>query len=520
MPSRQVLTLKYRPRNFAELLIQDHVKNTLIRAIENNRLANAYLFAGPRGVGKTTTARILAKSLNCLAYSQPTVTPCNQCSACVEIAESRSMDVLEIDGASNRGIDQVRELRENIKYAPASFRYKVYIIDEVHMLTREAFNALLKTLEEPPAHAKFIFATTAPHEVPITILSRCQRFDFRKATVNEIIDRLKWLAEQERIKISEPALAAVARRADGAIRDAEGLLDMLATYSPEGIELVQVEELLGLVPADLFYQYADLLSARDPKAMLDFTERLFTAGYDLVEFFTGAVNHFRNLLLLKIGGTLAEGFLPEEIDRLQQQAKKFDFARIVNIINTLSMSEKQARESLLPKILLEIISLKLLDLVSAENPAAKASVSAPPVEKKRKSNRSTEFSPPVEKPAPQAKSAENPLPSDPPAGNKPLEQLWTAMLESIAQQRPGLSTILQFAKPLTWDGSKLTIGLYLEHRGNIHLLMSSRTLIESTLSQLTGSPAVIETTLLQEQLPPDWVNRKVRELFGDAEEEP
>ncbi|MEO0023472.1 MAG: DNA polymerase III subunit gamma/tau [candidate division WOR-3 bacterium] len=520
MSSRQVLTLKYRPRTFAELLIQDHVKNTLIRAIENNRLANAYLFAGPRGVGKTTTARILAKSLNCLSYRQPTVTPCNQCSACVEIAESRSMDVLEIDGASNRGIDQVRELRENIKYAPASFRYKVYIIDEVHMLTKEAFNALLKTLEEPPAHAKFIFATTAPHEVPTTILSRCQRFDFRKATVSEIIDRLKWLAEQERIKISEPALAAVARRADGAIRDAEGLLDMLATYSPEGIELVHVEELLGLVPADLFYQYADLLSTRDPKAMLDFTEQLFTAGYDLVEFFTGTVNHFRNLLLLKLGGTLAEGFLPEEINRLQQQAEKFDLARIVNIINTLSMSEKQARESLLPKILLEIVSLKLLELGSAGNPAPTSSTSDPPAGKKVKSNRSADLAPPVEKPAPQPESAGDPPPSAPPVGNKPLDQLWTAMLESIAQQRPGLFPILQFAKPLNWDGRKLTIGLYLEHRGNIHLLKSSRALIETTLSTLTGSPAVIETTLIHEQLPPDWVNRKVRELFGDAEEEP
>lgn len=520
MSSRQVLTLKYRPRTFAELLIQDHVKNTLIRAIESNRLANAYLFAGPRGVGKTTTARILAKSLNCLSYSQPTVTPCNQCSACVEIAESRSMDVLEIDGASNRGIDQVRELRENIKYAPASFRYKVYIIDEVHMLTKEAFNALLKTLEEPPAHAKFIFATTAPHEVPITILSRCQRFDFRKATVAEIVNRLKWLADQEQIKISEPALAAIARRADGAIRDAEGLLDMLATYSPEGIELVHVEELLGLVPADLFYQYADLLSTRDPKAMLDFTERLFTAGYDLVEFFTEAVNHFRNLLLLKIGGTLAEGFLPEEISRLQQQAEKFDLTRIVNIINTLSISEKQARESLLPKILLEIVSLKLLDLGSPDNPAPRSSGSEPPVGKNPKPNPPAGFSPlPEEKTPPQPRSAKDPPPATPPTGNKPLEQLWTAMLERIAQQRPGLFPILQFAKPLNWDGKKLTIGLYREHRGNIHFLKSSRALLESTLSQLAGNPAVIEPTLLQEQLPPDWVSRKVRELFGDVAEE-
>src|SRR5512136_1917021 len=192
--ARSVLTLKYRPQRFDELLVQDHVRDTMKRAIEKNRLANAYLFCGPRGVGKTTTARILAKSLNC--EKGPTVSPCGQCSACVEIANGRSLDVIEIDGASNRKIDDVRELRENIKYLPTAGRYKVYIIDEVHMLTTESFNALLKTLEEPPAHAKFIFATTAAQDVPATIVSRCQRFDFRRATPAEIKDRLAWLAQR------------------------------------------------------------------------------------------------------------------------------------------------------------------------------------------------------------------------------------------------------------------------------------------------------------------------------------
>lgn len=511
MTARQVLTLKYRPRSFAELLIQDHVKNTLIKAIENNRLANAYLFAGPRGVGKTTTARILAKSLNCLSYDKPTITPCNRCSACVEIAESRSIDVLEIDGASNRGIDQVRELRENIKYAPASFRYKVYIIDEVHMLTREAFNALLKTLEEPPAHAKFIFATTAPHEVPVTILSRCQRFDFRKATVSEIIARLKWIAAQEQIKISEPALAAIARRADGAIRDAEGLLDLLATYSPEGIELNHVEELLGLVPADLFYQYADLIASRDMRAMLQFTDRLFTAGYDLVEFFTGAVNHFRNLLLLKMGGTLADGFLPEEIARLQQQAERFDLNRIIGIINALTVSEKQARDTLLPKVLLEIISLKLMDSGTANTTPPAPASPQPAVGTKEHRQQDAEPTPPKNAPAPP--------PGKDPALSKPLDQLWSEILSRVAGQRPGLFPILRFAKPLIWDGKKLTIGFYQEHRGNIHLLKDSRQLIENALTELTGSRATLETTVIQEKMPPDGINLKVRELFGNVDEE-
>ena len=238
----KVLTLKYRPQRFDELLVQDHVRDTLKRAIEKKRLANAYLFCGPRGVGKTTTARILAKSLNC--EKGPTVFPCGECSACVEITNGRNLDVIEIDGASNRKIDDVRELRENIKYLPTAGKYKIYIIDEVHMLTTESFNALLKTLEEPPAHAKFIFATTAAQDVPATIVSRCQRFDFRRATPAEIKDRLAWLGRQENIKVSDAALMAIARRADGAIRDGEGILDQLASFRPDGIELKDVENLV------------------------------------------------------------------------------------------------------------------------------------------------------------------------------------------------------------------------------------------------------------------------------------
>ncbi|MEO0084072.1 MAG: DNA polymerase III subunit gamma/tau, partial [candidate division WOR-3 bacterium] len=210
MQNYQVLPLKYRPQSLDEIWIQEHIKTTLKRAIETNRVAHAYLFAGPRGVGKTTTARILAKSLNCV--KGPTIHPCQKCSVCNEITNSASLDVLEIDGASNRGIDQVRELRENVKFLPTSCPYKIYIIDEVHMLTPEAFNALLKTLEEPPAHVKFIFATTAPQKVPATIISRCQRFDFRKATVEEIVQRLSWIAKNEGIEISEEALFAIGKR--------------------------------------------------------------------------------------------------------------------------------------------------------------------------------------------------------------------------------------------------------------------------------------------------------------------
>ncbi|MBN2536929.1 DNA polymerase III subunit gamma/tau [candidate division WOR-3 bacterium] len=366
MSDRSVLTLKYRPRSLDELLVQDHVRHTLARAIERGRLANAYLFAGPRGVGKTTTARILAKSINCLSFDKPTVHPCNTCSACLEIAESRSMDVLEIDGASNRGIDQVRELRENIKYAPASLRCKLYIIDEVHMLTEQAFNALLKTLEEPPAHARFVFATTEAHEVPATIISRCQRFDFRRATPDEVAARLRWLCEQEKIKASDAALLAIARRADGAIRDGESILEQLATFRPDGIESDDVGELLGLVPAASFYDYVDFVLGRDLAGIIRMVDGLFDKGYDLLEFYAGLIQHFRNIMFVQAGvPTDRLGLLPDERQRLADQAGALPRPLLVRALELLIEHETNTRHSQSPRVILEYASLELIRLVPA-----------------------------------------------------------------------------------------------------------------------------------------------------------
>ncbi len=371
MTDRAPLTLKYRPRTFDELLIQDHVRTTLKRALERGRFANAYLFAGPRGVGKTTAARILAKSLNCLSHDKPTTEPCGTCSACVEIAQSRSMDVLEIDGASNRGIDQIRELRENIKYSPASLRYKVYIIDEVHMLTPEAFNALLKTLEEPPPHARFIFATTAAHKMPTTIISRCQRFDFRRATPEEIASRLRWIAEREDIKATDEALAGIARRADGALRDGESILDQLATYRPDGIELADVEELLGLVPSGLVFDYVDLLLAGDARGLLQSVDRLFERGYDLVEFFAAFVGHLRNLMLVIAGGPVDTlGLLPAERERLGRQAEQLTRPQLLAMLESAIQAEETVKSAHDPRTVLEYLSLELAGPRSETAPAA------------------------------------------------------------------------------------------------------------------------------------------------------
>jgi len=245
-----VIARRWRPQQFNEIIGQEHVSKTLSNAIANNRIAHSYIFTGPRGVGKTTTARILAKAVNC--EKGPTPHPCNECASCKAITVGNSMDVLEIDGASNRGIDEVRNLRENIRYAPTQGKYRIYIIDEVHMLTKEAFNALLKTLEEPPEHAMFIFATTEIHRVPATILSRCQRFDFRRIPLKTIMEHLRRICDGEKIDIQEEALLQIAKKADGSMRDAQSILDQLISFSGNKIAFEDVAQALGVIHQDLF----------------------------------------------------------------------------------------------------------------------------------------------------------------------------------------------------------------------------------------------------------------------------
>ena len=448
---RRVLTLKHRPQTFTELLVQDHVRDTLSRAISSNRVANAYLFTGPRGVGKTSTARILAKCLNCLESETPTVTPCGRCPACVEITGSRSLDVIEIDGASNRGIDQVRELRENIKYSPSSLRCKIYIIDEVHMLTDAAFNALLKTLEEPPAHARFVFATTEGHQVPATIISRCQRFDFRRATPEEIARRLRWLADKEAIKATDAALLAIARRADGAIRDGESILEQLATYQPDGIEVSGVNEMLGLVPSEVFPDYTGRLLTGDVAGSLQIAESLFDRGFDVLEFYSGLVQHFRNLAYILTGApTTTLGLLPEELKRLSAQAEQLTRGQVVRGLELLLRVEDSARHTRMPGILLDYLSLELAEVFRSEETGEAPPVTRParPAQagKPRTTVQPGSKSPSAEKPKPNAEAG-SPLPAPrrqsastrttkPPPTAKPTEPAPRRAIKPPARQEP------------------------------------------------------------------------------------
>jgi DNA polymerase III subunit gamma/tau len=484
----KVLTLKYRPQRFDELLVQDHVRDTLKRAIEKKRLANAYLFCGPRGVGKTTTARILAKSLNC--EKGPTVSPCGQCSACVEITNGRSLDVIEIDGASNRKIDDVRELRENIKYLPTAGKYKIYIIDEVHMLTTESFNALLKTLEEPPAHAKFIFATTAAQDVPATIVSRCQRFDFRRATPAEIRDRLAWLAKQEKIRASDAALMAIARRADGAIRDGEGILDQLAAFRPEGIELKDVEELLGLVPSEVFFDYADLVLAGNGPGLMSFMARLFESGYDHIEFYSGVVRHFRDLLALEVSGReCGLSLLPDEVERMLHQAGSFGRGDLLRILHDITAYEAQAGSTQYPRVLLEVMSLELAS--GRSGPAG-------------------------------CGTHRNVAPDDseaPIAGDRPLTMnaLWNELRLRTNARRPMLAGFLELATPVSLEGDILTISLPAKHKAAAEKLESSLQQLTASLAEVTGRPITL-TVQLSKKPGPDPTRERVSRILGEVDE--
>ena len=293
-----VTARKWRPQTFEEVVGQEHISTTLKNALKNNRIAHAYLFTGPRGVGKTTTARILAKGLNCLNIKDGE--PCNECEMCQSFLKSETLDIIEIDGASNRRIDEIRALRESVKYAPTKSTYKIYIIDEVHMLTTESFNALLKTLEEPPERTVFIFATTDIHKVPLTIISRCQRFDFRRIEVKNIVNLLKKIAKAENIKIDEKSLLIIAKKADGALRDAQSLFDQVVAFCGDTVDPQVVSSMLNLIDEEVFFEISEAILNKNYKSAFEITQKIYDNGWSFIDFINGLVEHFRNIMTVII----------------------------------------------------------------------------------------------------------------------------------------------------------------------------------------------------------------------------
>ncbi|NQV03929.1 MAG: DNA polymerase III subunit gamma/tau [Candidatus Omnitrophica bacterium] len=353
------LARKYRPQEFDEVIGQEHITTILKNAISMKRVHHAYLFTGPRGIGKTSTARILSKALNC--EKGPAPKPCNRCVFCQEIIKGNSLDVIEIDGASNRGIDEIRNLRETVKFAPSRGLHKIYIIDEVHMLTTEAFNALLKTLEEPPLHVKFIFATTEPHKLPATILSRCQRFDFRRIPTREIAAKLREVAKEEKLNVEDDVFLHIARVSDGSMRDAESILDQVSSFSKEKVKLKDVVESLGMIGEELLFQCADLIISRDAKGALYFIDGILNSGKGAKQFLSEILEHFRNIMIVKSGATPEEliDLSSDAIAQIKKQAQGLSRGDIFYIINVISNGMKMIKQLLPERIVLELSMIKL-----------------------------------------------------------------------------------------------------------------------------------------------------------------
>ncbi len=494
----QVIARKYRPQRFGDVVGQEHVTRTLANAIAQKRIAHAYLFCGPRGTGKTTVARIFAKCLNCTGG--PKVEFPDDDPRCAEIAEGRSLDVFEIDGASNRGIDEIRELRETARYAPASSQFKIYIIDEVHMLTKEAFNALLKTLEEPPAHVKFMFATTEPEKVLPTILSRCQRFDLRRIPTALIVKHLATIARLEKVAISDTALYAIGRGADGGMRDAESALDQLISFCGERIEEEDVLSMFGLTAqGEILSLFEGVLSGQ-AEPVLRAVDALCRNGKDPGRLLSDLLGHCRNLMLYQVTrGDLSLLQVSEmEAQALKPQAALASREELTRVLEVLTESEARLRDATSRRIVLEVALLKAIE--------ARQSVSLDQVLQRLTQLRGAATEPTTPAPAPTAIRLPRPDPSstttasDPPPSPAPptppaplaapapgdLQALWASLIEAVGRQSQFLKSYLAEAQPLALEGGVLTIGFAAESAEHLDLVNTdrNRALIQTRLAEL------------------------------------
>lgn len=349
----------YRPQTFKDVVGQEHIIRTLKNQIQNNNVGHAYLFCGTRGTGKTSTAKIFARALNC--QNSVDEEPCNECEVCKDILSDNIMDVIEIDAASNNSVDDIREIRENVKYTPAKCKYKVYIIDEVHMLSQGAFNALLKTLEEPPSYVIFILATTEPHKIPATILSRCQRFDFKRVTVKDMSTRMKEICDDVNVVVDDRALNLIARNSQGALRDALSILDQCMSFSENDIEYKDVVDLLGTVNIEQLFEMAEYVIKEDTKKCLEILNEFVVWGKDIKNLIDDLIDHFRNLMVCKVSSDLDEIIsLPEEIvKQLKAQASTIEVNDIIRILNILSTTQDAIKVSSNPRVLAEVSIMKL-----------------------------------------------------------------------------------------------------------------------------------------------------------------
>ena len=511
-----VLARKYRPQSFSEVYAQDHVTKILQSAIASKRIAHAYLFSGPRGVGKTSLARIMAKSLNC--EQGPTTQPCNQCTNCVEITSGVSPDVIEIDGASNTGVDDIRELQRELMYAPSGAKYKIYIIDEVHMLSKNAFNALLKTLEEPPDNVIFIFATTEPHKVLPTIISRCQRYDFKRIPVDAIVARLKDLCLQEGIKMDEESMYLIARKADGGLRDALSLMDQTISYCVDDITIEQVRQIFGMIPNQVYHDFMQMIKAHDSQNLIIQLHNIFEEGTDLQEFIANMLEYLRVVLLSKLGIKIKD-ISPEEMPLFEEIAQSFSQNDLLYIMSQLMQTKTDIRLSNNPYLLIEAMMIKLSRLdeineISELIASLKSTGFSPSAVASPMANRPA-AKPMEAQPERCTKAKEQPEITKLEFNEESLRENWEALISRM--KKISLGTGLAFKEAELIRSDVNSISLKLQTQNKVDTFNNNMEQIEETLKDVFGKPIRINLELEQTE-PPTKVHI-VRKDIDDVKKE-